>query len=318
MSRKLIIGSVLVLCALLLASPALAGGKVLFVDSYHQGYEWSDGIESGIKKALDGSGVELKVVRMDTKRNPSEEFKQQAAQKVKAEIAAYKPDVVIASDDNASKYLIVPYYKGKDLPFVFCGVNWDASGYGFPAKNVTGMIEVTPMDGLLEELQKLAKGDKVGFLAPDILTGHKEAENVSKVFNLKMTEYYAKDAADWMKGFQELQGKVDMLIIDSDGGLWPEAKAQREAFVLANTKIPTGSTYEFMAPYAIITYAKVAQEQGFWAGQTALEIMGGKSPADIPVVQNKEGKLIINVKVAQASDLQVPYEALSSAQKVIE
>jgi ABC-type uncharacterized transport system substrate-binding protein len=308
---------VAVACLFITAS-AQAAGKVLFVDSYHQGYAWSDGIEQGIKKALEGSGTELKVVRMDTKRNTSEDFKKQAAEKVKAEIDQFKPNVVIAADDNASKYLIVPYYKGKELPFVFCGVNWDASGYGFPAKNVTGMIEVTPVDGLLAELKKFAKGGKVGFLGPDILTSHKEAENLTKVFGLKMTEYFAKDGADWMKGFKELQGKVDMLIIDSDGGLWQETKKEREDFVLKNTKIPTGSTYEFMAPYAIISFAKVAQEQGFWAGKAALEIIGGKAPSAIPVVKNKEGKLIVNGKIAQASGLKVPYEVISAADKVLE
>ncbi len=302
----------------MLATPALAGGKVLFVDSYHQGYAWSDGIEQGIQKALQGSGTELKVVRMDTKRHTSEDFKKKAAEKVKAEIDGFKPNVVIAADDNASKYVIVPYYKGKDLPFVFCGVNWDASGYGFPAKNVTGMVEVTPVDGLLGELKKFAKGNRVGFLAPDILTGHKEAENVSKVFGLKMTEYYAKDANDWMKGFKELQGKVDMLIMDSDGGLWPETRKQREEFVLKNTKIPTGGSYDFMAPYTIITFAKLPQEQGFWAGKTALAIMAGKSPADIPVVKNKEGKLIVNGKLIKASGLAVPYEVISAADQVIQ
>ncbi|MCB2186544.1 MAG: hypothetical protein KQJ78_09010 [Deltaproteobacteria bacterium] len=308
----------LAVACLMIAAPALAGGKVLFIDSYHEGYAWSDGIEQGIKKALERSGAELKVVRMDTKRNPGEDFKKQAAEKVKVAIEEFKPNVVIAADDNASKYVIEPYYKDKDLPIVFCGVNWDAGVYGFPAKNITGMVEVTPVDGLLAELKKMAKGAKVGFLAPDILTGHKEAENVEKVFGLKMTSYFAKDAADWMKGFGELQGKVDMVIIDSDGGLWPETQKEREEFVLKNTKVPTGSAYEFMAPYAIITFAKVAQEQGFWAGKAALDIIGGKSPSEIAVVKNKEGKLIINARIAKASKLEVPYEVISSADKVME
>ena len=122
-------------------SQSLAGKKVLFVDSYHEGYAWGDGIISGIKTVLEGSGVELKIFRMDTKRNGEKAFKESAALKAKAEIEDFKPDVVIAGDDNASKYLVVPYYKDASLPFIFCGVNWDATGYGFPFKNVTGMLE---------------------------------------------------------------------------------------------------------------------------------------------------------------------------------
>ena len=52
-----------------------SGKKVLFVDSYHEGYAWSDGITNSIKQTLEGSGVELKIFRMDTKRNRSDESK---------------------------------------------------------------------------------------------------------------------------------------------------------------------------------------------------------------------------------------------------
>ena len=46
------------------------GKKVLYIDSYHQGYAWSDGITKGIEEALKDSGAELKVHRMDTKKKP--------------------------------------------------------------------------------------------------------------------------------------------------------------------------------------------------------------------------------------------------------
>ena len=68
-----------------------AGKKVLFVNSYHEGYEWSDGIEAGLQDILKGSGVELEFVRLDTKRNPTDEFGREAGIKAKAEIEAFKP-----------------------------------------------------------------------------------------------------------------------------------------------------------------------------------------------------------------------------------
>ena len=155
------IGSVL----LLLASNVASGGdfddkKVLYIDSYHEGYPWSDGMTEAITGLIEGSGVELKIHRMDTKRNGSEAFKKEAALKAKAVIESFTPDVVIATDDNASKYLIAPFYKGKNLPFVFAGVNWDAKPYGFPASNVTGMIEVNAYPDLIALLTPLAKGKK--------------------------------------------------------------------------------------------------------------------------------------------------------------
>ena len=294
------------------------GKKILFVDSYHEGYGWSDGITNGIKTALDGSGAELKIIRMDTKRNADEAFKKEAALKAKSEIEAFKPDVVIASDDNAAKYLIVPYFKDAALPFVFCGVNWDASVYGFPYKNVTGMVEVSPTIQLLEQLKSYAQGGNIGFIAPDTLTSRKEVENYRKVLGLQVVDYFAKDFEDWKKGFSELQGTVDMLIIDSDGGLYKDQGGEMKAFVEAKTKIPTGTLYDFMAPYALIGFAKVAEEQGHWAAAAALRILDGASPSSIPIAQNKEGKLIVNMRIAKAMGLDVPFDLIDSAEQVIE
>jgi ABC-type uncharacterized transport system substrate-binding protein len=316
---------VLLVCILLLTSfSTLAfssdyqGKKILFIDSYHEGYGWSDGITKGVETALEGSGVELKIVRMDTKRNADEAFKREAALKAKAVIEEFKPDVVIAADDNASKFLIVPYYKDADLPFVFCGVNWDASVYGYPFKNVTGMVEVAPAVQLLEQIKAYAKGDRIGFLAPDILTARKEVENYRKVLGLEVVDYFAKDFDDWKKGFTELQGKVDMLIIDSDGGLYSDRADEMKAFVEANTRIPTGVLYDFMAPYALMGFAKVAEEQGAWAATTALKILDGASADSIPITQNKEGALIINIRIAKAMGLDIPFELIESAGQVIE
>ncbi|MCX9009588.1 MAG: hypothetical protein OIN66_00560, partial [Candidatus Methanoperedens sp.] len=103
------------------------GKKILYIDSYHAGYEWSDGETRGIEKILNDTGVELKILRMDTKRNDSDAFGKQAGLKAKSVIEEFKPDVVIASDDPAFKYVIMPYYRDATLPFVFCGINWDVS-----------------------------------------------------------------------------------------------------------------------------------------------------------------------------------------------
>ncbi|RJQ78699.1 MAG: hypothetical protein C4519_11935 [Desulfobacteraceae bacterium] len=296
---------------------AKTSGKVLFIDAYHEGYEWSDGITAGVKKGLQGAEVELKIVRMDTKRNPDEEFKKKAGQAVKKEIDAFKPAVVISADDNPAIYVIVPYYKDSAIPFVFCGINWDASIYGFPCKNVTGMLEVTPVPQLLSQLKPFAKGKRVGKIGPDNETNRKESENYRKHFDFSLVDYFAKDVEDWKKGFLEIQEKVDILILDSDGGLYKDKAEELRAFVEANTKIPTGSSYDFMAPFAMINFAKVAEEQGFWAAQTAIQILNGKAPSTIPMTQNKEGKLIINTRIARSIGAKIPYEVLGLADKVI-
>lgn len=298
----------LVICG----SMAKAGDKVLFIDSYHEGYPWSDGIAKGIKNVL-GDKAELKIHHMDTKNNTGEDFMKKAAEKAKAVIDEWKPNVVIAADDNASKYLIKPFYADKDLPIVFCGLNWDCSVYGFPTKNICGMEEVSLVKPLLAQMKQFAKGEKIGFLTVDNTTGHKEAENYKKKFNLALTEKYAKSFDEWKKAFKELQTETDMVILENVVGIkdWDE-KAAKE-FVLNETKVPTGCVLDFVAPYVLVGYTKLAEEQGEWAAAAALKIIKGETPKEIGVVQNKRGQLYINLGIAKKLGVEIPMELIEQA-----
>ena len=109
-----------------------------------------------------------------------------------------------------------------------------------------------------------------------------------------------------------------MLLIDSDGGLYKDRADELRAFMEANTKIPTGTTYDFMADYALVDFAKVAEEQGDWAAAAALKIMGGASPDSIPLAKNEKGKLIINTRIAKNLGVEIPFEVLESADHIIE
>ena len=317
--KRFILSATTMILVLMVAAPVFAAGKkVLFIDSYHEGYAWSDGVLKGIETGLEGKSIEFQIVRMDTKRNKSDDFKKAAALKVKSVIEGFNPDVVISSDDNAAKFLIMPYYKDADLPFVFCGINWDASVYGLPYSNATGMVEVAPVMELLEQMKQYAPGKKIGIIAADDLTTHKEADNYKKIFGIDTVNYFASDMEDWKKGYIQLQGQVDTLLIANTAGLegWNEGAAA--AFVTANTKVPTGATLEHMAPFAMLSFTKIPEEQGFYAATTALRILDGTSPKEIPVVKNKDGKLYVNLKIAGALGIEIPFEVLGSANKVIE
>ncbi|HAO23303.1 MAG: hypothetical protein BWK80_60070 [Desulfobacteraceae bacterium IS3] len=294
------------------------GKKVLFINSYHEGYTWSDGITKGVRATLDGKGIDLKIIRLDMIRNSSEEFKQQAALNAKAVIEAFKPDVVIASDDNASKYLIVPYFKDTKIPFVFCGINWDASVYGFPCSNVTGMIEVNDIVGLVNYLKKLSLGNKVGFIADDTLTNRKEVENYKKLFDIDVDAVFPKNFDEWKKEFIEIQKRVDHLIfynfIAIDG--WNPKEAL--TFVRNHTKIPTGTMQDDPMPYVLIGFLKVPEEQGIWAAKTALKILDGASPSAIPISRNQQGKLMVNLRIAEKIGVNIPYDLIQIADKVIQ
>ncbi len=299
------------------AHAQLAGKKVVFVNSYHEGYPWSDGEEKGAQMALQGSGVSLEFVRMDVKRHQGDAaFAKAAAQKAKAEIEARKADAVIVSDDPAVQLVLVPYFNGSATPFVFCGVNWDAAKYGL-GKNATGMVEVSLVKELVGALKDYAKGPRVGLLTADSETEHIEYPYERKALGLSFTsERFVKTMAEWKQAFLEMQSQVDILFVSNYAGIvdWNEAEAA--TFAQANSKVPSGSIYDFMMPYVMLGYTKIAEEQGAWAGKAALEILRGKAPSAIPVAANKQAKIFINPKLAAKAGIVFKPELVKVAEVV--
>ncbi len=313
MTKRLLIVAVVALLSAAAAS-AQAGDKVLFVDSYHEGYAWSDGIVEGIEQGLAGSGVELRVIHMDTKRNASEAFAVSAAEEARRVIQSWNPDVVIAADDNASKYLIVPYYADGDIPFVFCGVNWDASGYGFPTDNVTGMVEVALVKQVVDHLGRIADGSTVGYLAADRETARKEASFYNRELGAPMEEVYVETFGEWRDAFVAIQNDVDILIVGNPTGIadWDDGAAQ--TFAEANTRIPSGSLDTFTAPMSLLTIAKSAQEQGVWSATTALRILRGTPVSSIDIVPNEDGLMFVNTNILRNGGFRLPVALIKAAE----
>lgn len=288
--------------------PKYSGKKILFINSYHKGYPWSDGIYQAIENTIRGTGIQLIQFEMDTKRHSGEQSKKTAAEKARSVIGRFKPDVVIASDDNASKYLIVPFYKKSKLPFVFCGVNWDASDYGFPTENITGMIEVQLIDQILATLKKYAGGDRIGFIKGDDLSARKEAIFYEKRFNINITKRFVKKYSEWQRAYLDLQEQTDMILVGNSVSIpdWDAMAAKR--FVEANTRVPTGNWDKWMKDYALVTFATVPSEQGRWAAKAALKILDGTTPGNIPVMINKKAEIYRNMRIAKKLNIVFPIE----------
>ncbi len=299
---------VYVLIPLLVPPPAAAGDpseghffgkKIIYIDSYHGGYEWSDGIERGIRSILRGSGAELKIFRMDTKRNTSEAYRKQSALRARAFIQKERPDLIIASDDNASRYLIMPYFRDSDLPVVFCGTNWDASKYGYPYRNATGMVEVDTIDEMITLFDKFTKGKRYGYLSGTSDTDRLIAAAWNKrFFQGRMKTYFATSMTEFKHLFIKAQQEVDRLMINNNVGMtdWDQEEAER--FILENVKIPSSTTGHWLAGMTLFATAKLPDELGAWSAETALKILGGTQPSSIPVTENKIAVLTVNMSIA--------------------
>ncbi len=270
--------------------------KCLFVASYHRGFEFQDKVEKELRSVLNGK-CEIKQFDMDTKRNPAPEFCRQKALEAKSLIESWKPDIVIVSDDNASKYLVKPYYKDAKLPIVFTGVNYSVKEYGYPYSNVTGMIEVHPIRQLIEQAHRIVpKAMTVVCLSPDRHTSHKQYKRFKPVFksnDMDLIQIRIPKMADFEKLYIEAQ-KSDYVLFDSNAGIdgWDETQAKQ--IIMKHTKKLTLSAAPFMVPYVMLALTHVPEELGEYAAKVALDILDGRKPADIPIISNQKWDSYVN------------------------
>jgi len=296
--------------------------RLLVIVSYHPGYAWSDAItgtiEAYFKKQTAGK-VEIKKIYMDTKRNTSEVFKRKMALTVKQVIESWRPDVIIGIDDNASKYVIAPYFLNTAIPFVFCGLNDDPQTYGFPGTNVTGIREISLIRPLYDHLRQYAQGERIGYLTADKYTQRLMARTNEKQLGRTFEAIeFVNDFQEWKDAFLLMQNVVDMLFMIDVSTLpdWNRQEALR--FIEKNTKIPSGATSEFSREYVLLSVSKSSAEHGSWAAQAAWQILNGKKPTDIPITINKKGSISLNFILADKLNIVFAPSLLRAAETVIE
>ncbi len=302
---------------ILVADASAQDQRCLFVSSYHQGYAWSDGVERGLRKAL-GDKCELRQFDMDTKRLKGQRDKVDAALAAKALIEQWQPDVVITADDNAAKYLIKPYYRDAGLPFVFCGVNWTVKEYGFPYRNVTGMIEVAPVRAMVEEAVALVPdAQRVMYVGANTATERKNAERMRKVVEgrgLVFERRLASSLESWVEAYAAAQD-YDFVIMGSNAGINDWNADDAVSAIVPLTRRLSVTNHGWMMSVSMLGMTKVPEEQGEWAGRVASRILDGASPDTFPVIANRKWDLFLNPALIDAAGVQLP-ERLARKGKV--
>jgi len=292
--------------------------RCLLVSSYHPGNEWADGIEAGLKEAL-GNRCVLRTFYMDSKRNREPEAIAGAALQARDLIDQWKPDIVIASDDNAARYLVMPWLRDVALPVVFCGINWTVEEYGFPYSNVTGMVEVAPVAPLLDLVHQLRPATGAAmYIGADTFSEDKNLERAREMARekgIELNHALVSTTAQWIEAYQRAQA-YDFVMLGNRSGIddW-DTEAIRKA-LLHDTRRISVTNYRTMTPYAMIGYTKIPQEQGAWAGKLAVEILDGGDPSDYPIVANRQWDIWINLRLLTVGHIHLPFHLFHQAKWV--
>ena len=286
------------------ATCANAALKVLVVFSYEQDFPWDVDIREGIEAVFNGE-VELHYFYMDTKVNLAA-----GEQKAAAAFALYQrlqPDGVIAADDNAQSLFVVPYLKNKvTTPVMFCGVNAEPEVYGYPASNVSGILERLHLEETINfSRQFVPKIKTFAFLikqSPVAKFLRTQLEKDAARLSARLVAFHqVRTSKEALAVAVELRGHADLLIIESlqgvlDGAGQPVSEQLLVSQVVRNFAGPTAGTNAHTVKYgALNAVIKSGHEQGSKAARMLQQALQGVPVTELPITRNYRGSRMLNV-----------------------
>jgi len=299
--------------------------KVLAVMSYDEEYAWGLEIKEGIDSVL-AETCTLEYVWLDTKRNLAggDEKAKQAYELYQK----FQPDGVIAADDNAQSMFVVPYLRGKvKTPVMFCGVNGEPHDYGYPAANVSGILERLHIRNSIAYAQQLIPSiKKVAYMTKE----SPSSRAVFRQYEAERETYPAESVAfDMPKTLDEavsaakgLRDQSDVLFIetmegiqDSSGKMFTDKEVVPILAKAYGKPLISNNLYhvEYGTLCAVI---KTGQEQGATAAEMLMKAMQGTPVSEIPITLNRKGKRVINLSVMKSLGIKPVSEALKGAKLV--
>ncbi len=283
------------------SSEVSADAKKIGVLQYVQ-HPALDKANEGFVAALEEAGIEVDIEQQNAGGEQS------AAQTIANKLVNDKKDLILAIATPAAQAVAGVT---SDIPVVITAVT-DPAASGLvesndaPGGNVTGSSDLTPVADQIELLTKLLPEAKnVGILYCTAEANSKlqaqMAMDTLKEKGLTGVEYTVSSSNEIQTVVESMVGKVDAIYVPTDNVI---AAGMTTVAMIATTehKIPIiGAESAHVENGALATYGIDYFEVGKLAGEQAVEILNGKSPADIPIayLSKDKCKLTINEEVAK-------------------
>lgn len=277
--------------------------KIVYINSYHRGFPPSDQITGAVMDRFPADSFEVHAYFMDTKRHSSEAYIKEKAAALLDSIRMQQPDVLIVSDDNAMKYLVVPYFQHDPLPIVFCGVNWTAEQYDISACNITGVLEILPVRELIQIMRPYyPEMKKLLVLNENTTTSRKTKPLLDTLIGhmgIEVSQELVSDFETWKSVFARANEDYDIVYLQTRGAISGWDHDEAVGYIDQHIQIPLVTCEAFMMPYAVVGLTQRSEEQGMVAAELAKAILRGTSPSDLPVRTNQMSDVWINLRLAE-------------------
>jgi ABC-type uncharacterized transport system substrate-binding protein len=286
-----------------------AACKVLVVMSYERDFPWVQEIEAGVDSVLSGR-CDVHYFYMNTKSSFSG-----AKQKAAEAFELYRklaPDGVIAADDDAQAMFVVPYLKDKvATPVMFCGVNADPAEYGYPASNVSGVLERLHIQESIALARQLVPSIRtIAFMMKESPVARLVFEQIRREgdgYPVKIVGVRSpKTLQEAVAMATELRRTSDALFLETLEGIpGSDGRPLKDKEVMPVLAAAFGKSTIGSNAYAVhfgllSAVVKTGAEQGETAGRMLLKAIDGTPVSQLPVTRNHKGKRMINVSALKA------------------
>jgi len=281
--------------------------KVLILNSYHQGYKWSDDIVSSIQnkmKTFDMS-VEFYIEYMDTKRIHGDGYLEQLYGIYKTKYQHQHFDIIICSDNNAYNFLI-KYHEDifPGTPIVFCGVTYSEAMANKHDEYFTGVYERYDVDDTIELIMKLHPQTRHLYMITDksptgILLKSEVEKQVEHFKNLNIIyldgQYLSTE--ELIASIQELPEDAVLILI-----IWLRDKTNQSldyeysySHICKTSLVPVYGLADLMLGLGIIGgKLNSGTQQGKLAAKLAGEVLKGKNPSELPIITENQNRYMFD------------------------
>lgn len=282
--------------------------RVLVLNSYHNGYPWTDNLVKGIDAVMRTAEipVSLYIEYMDTKRISDEKHYENIFELYKHKLFRRKFDLIISSDDNAFRFLLK--YRSElfpGIPIIFCGLNKFEDSLLVGQDDITGVVEGIDFKGTIELALQLQPDVKNVVVVTDgTKTGVNQARGMRKIIPqmedrvnfsfFLMTDLTMQELLDKLNGL----GNDSIMIPlgqyrDKAGNVFSLKESM--ALITKKCNVPIYVLTDVKLGYGTLGGKVVSGfAQGEMAAQMALRVLKGESPSNIPVVKQSPNRYMFD------------------------
>jgi hypothetical protein len=326
--RNLLIGCFLLTFVLMLGFFNATKPRILVLHSGSESSAWVQQVDEGIRAALEANrrplSVEWNYLGLTSTATPGVP---EAAAAARRAIDRFKPDVLIAVDDEANSFVAQDYVGRLEPRILYVSIDQPPASYGYPdASNASGIAEQMPWAAIRDALIRLFpdRAVRLSVIGVDSPTDRAEVAQltafddwgpvtigeptlVSSAGAWRDTVTRADGDALLVLGPQDLPGDDGSMVTAAELSRWTQDNAR---------PLPIGTQVDFVPDGGALSFAPAPDVYGRKAVELALDWLDGReTPGPPPPITSAHFDVAVRQEALARRGFTLPQIYLEAARQ---